>query len=1693
MKITLRLLLVGFLSLAITEQSISQQFTERAADYNINLAGAKDGGFSFGYLNGDEHLDLIVNTYDGQKRSRVYFFEPASGKYIDVTSTHAKGILADVLEGSTALERSLVIVDFNNDGYYDFVRNSAFRVEVYLNNGPGAGYTFGRLPSQLPNFVLYTADINDPSDHPFKIPGGMNTEGIGALDYDNDGDLDLFIENHNWGVEIYENTTIGAKSGDNLFVHVLPTSIGLPLGGGTDPSFTYYDGDYATVTDINNDGYIDMLARKNGRNAVDLYINNPENPGNFMQKYDIQNASNENKGAVSFYDLDNDNDFDLIWTASKTTEIYELDANGDFVLVPGAFPSNTNLDNIDGLAGGDIDHDGDIDIFLADDQGSSFLMINETEAGGPIKFVQSNNGIDVNGDAEGALFTDVDEDGDLDLYVNLNGLENQLWINDLNTTEKGNDFIIVKVLENRDTDGNIGNPTFENAEGARLAHGANAVILDYCGNVVSGLRELNGGNGHGTQGPPLVHFGLPNGYKDKFFVRVSYPDLLNDPNGRLIIEKEVKLAELQNGNLLVVSPDMESDTINRVPVAVDDSYTIICPADSIAGNVGDNDYDPDSTVSVFSLATDKDEISGDLTFNEDGSFVYYNNGFVGIDSFQYVIADPCGTTDSAMVRIDVTCDGEECLPPTAGADTLSAAFCGEPILIDVAQNDSSSNGLDLVYDSTLVIEAQHGTVAYKENGIYAYMPENGFLGEDSFSYRVCTTGDTCGMMCDTASVTINVLECPADCVPPTAGADTLSAAFCGEPILIDVAQNDSSSNGLDLVYDSALVIEAQHGSVVLKENGIYAYMPENGFLGEDTFSYRVCTTDDKCGTMCDTASVAITVLECPVDCVPPTANADSASALVCDPFINIDVSANDESPSGEELVYDSVLVQNPAFGSVKMSSNGTFTYTPDFITVGLDSFAYRVCTVDTKCGTQCDTAYVFVEVESCDLAPPVCKEVIAIDDTLANAICGEVIVIDATANDSIPEGVIAIYSDVTLNGPEHGTISMTVNGIYNYTPDKEYDGEDKFSYVVCTEATDTCEATCDTATVYINVSCGTENCLPPVAEADTTSGQNCGEPFFIDVAANDFSPNGIDLVYDTLPVVLPEHGSVSLMANGTYSYLPEAGFEGEDSFSYRVCTSNDTCATLCDTATVTITVLPCDDIEECEEVIAMDDSVSSATCGVEVVIDVTTNDSIPKGIRPIYSDITLDGPKFGTLIMTDNGIYTYTATENFSGEDKFSYIVCTEAAGLCESSCDTATVYINVSCDTENCLPPVAEADTASGQNCGEPFFIDVAANDFSPNGIDLVYDTLPVVLPQHGSVSLMSNSTYSYIPESGFEGEDTFSYRVCTSNDTCATLCDTAMVTITVLPCNIIECEEVVAVDDTVASASCGVEISIDVSANDLIPSGVTATYNATTLDGPEHGTITMNANGVYQYTAEADYTGEDMFSYIVCTEATSLCEASCDTATVYITVECETGCDPACTDPIANDDEYTVTDCSIESLTENVALNDELSIACGSHIFSVVEEPQFGTVEFENNGDFVYTPTNVGTGFSGDQFVYEVCNDCGKCDTATVQINIQPEIFTMFSPNNDGVNDFWQIDCVTPGYKVQIFNRWGNLVFEARGGNDPNYSYAITWKGETNKNTGISAGTDVVPDGTYFFLLYDQTGKLIETAETFIVVKTK
>ena len=145
-----------------------------------------------------------------------------------------------------------------------------------------------------------------------------------------------------------------------------------------------------------------------------------------------------------------------------------------------------------------------------------------------------------------------------------------------------------------------------------------------------------------------------------------------------------------------------------------------------------------------------------------------------------------------------------------------------------------------------------------------------------------------------------------------------------------------------------------------------------------------------------------------------------------------------------------------------------------------------------------------------------------------------------------------------------------------------------------------------------------------------------------------------------------------------------------------------------------------------------------------------------------------------------------------------------------------------------------------------------VLANDDDPDG-HLLTASL-VSSPQHGTLAFTANGTFTYTPAAGYYGTDSFTYQ-----DTDGTLTSN-IATVTI---NVAETAPV-ATDESYATRP-GQALAI--AAGGGVLNGVTDAegdpLTASLVSGPEHGTLTFNADGSFTYTPASGYTGTDSFTY--------------------------------------------------------------------------------------------------------------------------------------------------------------------------------------------------------------------------------------
>jgi VCBS repeat-containing protein len=329
------------------------------------------------------------------------------------------------------------------------------------------------------------------------------------------------------------------------------------------------------------------------------------------------------------------------------------------------------------------------------------------------------------------------------------------------------------------------------------------------------------------------------------------------------------------------------------------------------------------------------------------------------------------------------------------------------------------------------------------------------------------------------------------------------------------------------------------------------------------------------------------------------------------------------------------------------------------------------------------------------------------------------------------------------------------------------------------------------------------------------------------VLANDADVDGNPLT--AILVSGPSHGTLTLNANGSFSYTPEADYNGPDGFSYKstdgIGESNDT--------TVSIAVTPVNDPP-----IANAD-IATVAQGGNVLINVLSNDSIEPDYGETLSITSVTQGAHGAVAII-SGQVQYTPNASFVGSDAFNYTI-----GDGQGGSATATVTVSV---TSSNQPPVAQNQSVT-LNEDSSRAITLRATD--PNGNPLVYNV--VSQPANGRLTgIAPNVTYT--PNANYNGPDSFTFR---ANDGMANS-NVATVSLTVTAVN----------DAPVAqSASYSTRVMMpfvgQLGASDV--EGSALTYSL--VGGqPSKGVVLISpTNGQFVYIPLPGRTGTDSFRFRV------------------------------------------------------------------------------------------------------------------------------------------------------------------------------------------------------------------------------------
>ncbi len=445
------------------------------------------GGVAWGDYDNDGDADLYLSNRGTANR---LFRNDGGGTWVDATSEP----LGDVANGN-----GVAWADYDNDGDLDlYLANNGSANRLFRNDGGGA-------------FVDVTSTPLDDS------AGGF---GVAWVDYDNDGDVDLYLGNDGSANKLFRNDGGTWVDATSVPLDSPERCRGLAWGD--------YDDDGDLDLYIANRGSANQLIRNDGGGAFADITTAP-----------LDDVGNGN--GVAWGDYDNDGDLDL-YLANGTGQANKLFRNEE----GGAWVDATSapLDDAGsgvGVAWGDYDNDGDLDLYLANDGSANKLLRND----GMGTFADVTDvPLDDGGNGRGVAWGDYDDDGDLDLYIANATSSNRLIRTDL---PDGQNWLQVELV------GTVSN---------RAAIGARVDVLT---DDTWHTRQVSGGSGYFSQDGLVASFGLGAAMLVDSLI-VSWPSGISQRGAAVAANQRVRIVEANFLPSILGVTDAAGDQGRRVRV-----------------------------------------------------------------------------------------------------------------------------------------------------------------------------------------------------------------------------------------------------------------------------------------------------------------------------------------------------------------------------------------------------------------------------------------------------------------------------------------------------------------------------------------------------------------------------------------------------------------------------------------------------------------------------------------------------------------------------------------------------------------------------------------------------------------------------------------------------------------------------------------------------------------------------------------------------------------------------------------------------------------------------------------------------------------------------------------------------------------------------------------------------------------------
>lgn len=486
---------VNFDSLPTLEANSTYQVETKV----IATVGANNGELVGSTLNSTVET-VITGKVNGETQQSTI------ANSVSVQTTNTSNLIFSHLEDAvfnaeTSNSWTISWVDINNDGWDDlYLTNVDLTVpnKIYMNNKAG-GFTAGQvMPEDGVSMTNTWADVDNDGDEDLLVlnngrnPNKFYRNDNGTLVADNTKSFTQDISYYHGGAFAdYDND----NKVDLFMCNYFPTKYNELHKNTTNGTFTKEVTEVIpleansslgpTWADYDQDGFMDLFV-PNGLGSKNSLFHNDGN-GTFSKPNIIINQEGGKSVGSCWGDIDNDGDLDLFVTNSNSTTnfLYKNLGNGTFEKITNTAVNQGGSSH--GCSFADIDNDGDLDLFVTNDRIRKFLYLNDGQGNfteNRDEMITYNFGLSF-----GHSWSDYDHDGDLDLAVATHSNQkNHVFKNNGNS----NSWLEINLKATVSNGSAIGAKVFVET------------------NTKTQFREVNSQSGFGGQSSYTQHFGLKN-------------------------------------------------------------------------------------------------------------------------------------------------------------------------------------------------------------------------------------------------------------------------------------------------------------------------------------------------------------------------------------------------------------------------------------------------------------------------------------------------------------------------------------------------------------------------------------------------------------------------------------------------------------------------------------------------------------------------------------------------------------------------------------------------------------------------------------------------------------------------------------------------------------------------------------------------------------------------------------------------------------------------------------------------------------------------------------------------------------------------------------------------------------------------------------------------------------------------------